>query len=135
MSRSTLRRSLAVTFVAALTWHGSVGAQEPSCPCQNQAAAGQSSGWLQPHLVKPVPKPWQEYHTPPVGCWQHHSCDFSCSTFHSEFTFVFGSCREFFGEPCLKEPPRVGFQYSSCPKPYNVWTPGSKLTPTPVDHP
>jgi hypothetical protein len=132
MSRSTLRRSLAATFVAVLAWHGSLRAQDPSCAsCQNQAS-GQSSwgwGWFKPHLVPQVPPAKQEYHTPPVGCWQHHSCDFNCSTAHSEFVFVFGSCREFFGEPCLKGPPRQGDHFSPCPVPPKVWVPGSKLAP------
>jgi hypothetical protein len=39
-----------------------------------------------------------------VGCWSHHNA-YLCSSWKSEFTFVFGSCRQFFGEPCLAGPP------------------------------
>jgi hypothetical protein len=39
-----------------------------------------------------------------VGCWSHHNM-YTCGSFQSEFTFVFGSCRQFFGEPCLPGPP------------------------------
>jgi hypothetical protein len=39
-----------------------------------------------------------------VGCWSHHNM-YTCGSFHSEFTFVFGSCRQFFGETCLPGPP------------------------------
>jgi hypothetical protein len=40
----------------------------------------------------------------PVGCWAHHNM-FGCGSFHSEMTFIFGSCRAFYGQQCLKEPP------------------------------
>jgi hypothetical protein len=41
-----------------------------------------------------------------LGCWTHHD-QFGCSSFWSEFRFVFGSCRSFFGEPCAQGPPRI----------------------------
>jgi hypothetical protein len=28
----------------------------------------------------------------------------TCGSLHSELTFIFGSCRQFFGEPCLVPP-------------------------------
>jgi hypothetical protein len=31
--------------------------------------------------------------------------DYSCGSLHSELLFLFGSCRQFYGERCLKEPP------------------------------
>lgn len=37
-------------------------------------------------------------------CWTTHN-QFGCSSLHSEGTFIFGSCRAFFGQPCLKGPP------------------------------
>lgn len=40
-------------------------------------------------------------------CNAHHSW-FGCGNFHSEMTFIFGSCRTFFGEPCFPKPPRAG---------------------------
>jgi hypothetical protein len=40
----------------------------------------------------------------PLGCWTHHNM-FGCGSFKSEATFIFGSCRAFFGQECLKEPP------------------------------
>jgi hypothetical protein len=39
-----------------------------------------------------------------VCCWSHHNA-YICGSWKSECTFVFGSCREFFGEPCLQGPP------------------------------
>ncbi len=41
-----------------------------------------------------------------VGCWSHHNLP-TCSSLRSELTFVFGSCRAFFSEPCLHGPPPV----------------------------
>lgn len=40
----------------------------------------------------------------PLGCYGHHN-DYSCSSLHAERTFLFGSCRQFYGERCLKGPP------------------------------
>jgi hypothetical protein len=40
----------------------------------------------------------------PLGCYAHHN-DYSCGSLHSEWTFLFGSCRQFYGERCLKAPP------------------------------
>jgi hypothetical protein len=40
----------------------------------------------------------------PLGCWTHHNM-FGCGSLRSETTFIFGSCRAFFGQQCLKEPP------------------------------
>jgi hypothetical protein len=39
-----------------------------------------------------------------LGCWTHHN-RFGCGSLHSEWTFIFGSCRAFFGDPCRKGPP------------------------------
>lgn len=40
----------------------------------------------------------------PLGCWASHNCP-TCGSLKSECIFLFGSCRQFFGEPCLKGPP------------------------------
>jgi len=39
-----------------------------------------------------------------LGCYGHHN-DYSCGSCQSECVFLFGSCRQFYGERCLKEPP------------------------------
>jgi len=44
-------------------------------------------------------------HKKGVGCWSHHNY-YGCSSWKSEGTFIFGSCRSFFGEPCLAGPPQ-----------------------------
>jgi hypothetical protein len=40
----------------------------------------------------------------PLLCYSHFN-DYSCGGVHSEYLFHFGSCRQFFGERCLKGPP------------------------------
>jgi hypothetical protein len=37
-------------------------------------------------------------------CWAHHNT-LGCSSLASEYMFMFGSCRQFYGEPCFKGPP------------------------------
>jgi len=40
------------------------------------------------------------------GCWSHHN-SLRCGSLRADWNFVFGSCRTFFGERCLKGPPTV----------------------------
>jgi hypothetical protein len=40
----------------------------------------------------------------PICCWAHHNT-LGCGNFASEFHFIFGSCRTFYGEPCFRGPP------------------------------
>lgn len=42
--------------------------------------------------------------TLPVGCWASHN-GYGCGNFRSDATFIFGSCRAFYGQRCLKGPP------------------------------
>ncbi|MCI0379265.1 MAG: hypothetical protein L0215_16775 [Gemmataceae bacterium] len=39
-----------------------------------------------------------------IGCYAHHN-ELGCGSFCSEMTFIFGSCRTFFGEQCIPNPP------------------------------
>jgi hypothetical protein len=55
----------------------------------------------------------------PLGCWASFN-GYSCSSFHSEHAFIFGSCRTFFGEPCLKSAP---------PSPMPPWAGGAAGPP------
>jgi hypothetical protein len=36
-------------------------------------------------------------------CWATINTD-GCGSFHSDATFIFGSCRHFWGDPCLPGP-------------------------------
>jgi hypothetical protein len=50
----------------------------------------------------------------PAVCWAHHN-SVGCGNFCSEFNFIFGSCRTFYGETCFRGPPPqpvpVGYWY------------------------
>jgi hypothetical protein len=41
-----------------------------------------------------------------IGCWATHF-KFGCGSFRSDSVFIFGSCRAFFGEACMKGPPSI----------------------------
>ncbi|HXG08884.1 MAG TPA: hypothetical protein VNK04_03775, partial [Gemmataceae bacterium] len=47
---------------------------------------------------------FHDWHQPPTGCWAHHNLP-RCGNLKAECTFIFGSCRAFYGEPCLKGRP------------------------------
>lgn len=46
---------------------------------------------------------WVRYKRP-LGCWASFN-GYGCSSLRSETAFIFGSCRTFFSEPCLKGAP------------------------------
>jgi hypothetical protein len=52
----------------------------------------------------------------PAFCWAHHN-SVGCGNFCSEFNFIFGSCRTFYGETCFRGPPPqpvpVGYWYGA----------------------
>jgi hypothetical protein len=59
-------------------------------------------------------------------CFAHHN-GYSCGTFHSEATFVFGSCRSFFGEPCMAGPQPILLPPGYVPPPgFLPGSPGAK---------
>lgn len=58
---------------------------------------------LRPMAVKERAKEHWQNRTP-LACYGNFN-DYSCGSIHSELTFLFGSCRQFFGERCLKGPP------------------------------
>jgi hypothetical protein len=38
-------------------------------------------------------------------CWTHPNSDYGCGSLRSDFNFIFGDCRSFWGEPCYKGGP------------------------------
>lgn len=44
------------------------------------------------------------YYGRPLGCWGSFN-NYGCGSLHSHLEFIFGSCRQFYGEPCLKGAP------------------------------
>jgi hypothetical protein len=61
---------------------------------------------LPPVNSAPSNRPLRDHfhHGRPLGCWSSFN-GYGCSSLHSELGFLFGSCRMFFGEPCLKGAP------------------------------
>lgn len=65
-------------------------------------------GWGKIFPNRPRPLQNRIQNSDRCGCWAHHNL-IGCGSFHSECTFIFGSCRTFFGLPCLKgQPPLFG---------------------------
>jgi hypothetical protein len=68
---------------------------------------------------------WARYHRP-LGCWASFN-GYGCSSLHSELAFVFGSCRTFFGEPCLKGAPPSPLPPAGGPPPVGPYAPGAYI--------
>jgi hypothetical protein len=65
-----------------------------------------------------------------LTCWAHHN-QYTCGTFVSEARFIFGSCRNFFGESCPASPPAV---YAPGGYPGGVFGPGYDSGDCPFCH-
>jgi hypothetical protein len=56
----------------------------------------------------PAPRPYQRLlNSHGMSCASNFD-QAGCGNFWSEFRFVFGSCRTFFGQPCIPNPPHFG---------------------------
>jgi hypothetical protein len=93
-------RSLSlVTLTVALgwgVWTGSARAESQDIP---HNAPDAHTGPITGHALHGWPFYRQRY-----GCWAGMN-GYGCSSLKSECRFLFGSCRAFYGEPCLKVPP------------------------------
>jgi hypothetical protein len=77
---------------------------------------------------RPSPTPLKDYHRygRPLGCWASFN-GYNCGSLHSEMAFIFGSCRTFFGQPCLKSappsplPPWAYYGAPGAPPPGSSW--------------
>jgi hypothetical protein len=56
----------------------------------------------------------------PCGCAATLN-SFTCGNLDSELTFIFGSCRQFYGEPCVKQQPIPAYPYA------DLWNQRSNL--------
>jgi hypothetical protein len=121
MTRSLLRRALLAAALGMGVTAGLARADGPSpapktvvegqvatsqdavpqegVPCDEGAPTHHKLAWLRPRNVA------QAVHNHgPIGCYANFN-DYSCSSLHSECLWIFGSCRQFYGERCLKGPP------------------------------
>jgi hypothetical protein len=102
MSRNRFRRAALAAVLGLGVWAGLARAggiisQVPP------ACTEQPPGGLQKVYTGHPVRDWCHNH-PPLGCWSSFNT-YTCSSLHSETAFIFGSCKTFFGEPCLKVPP------------------------------
>ena len=98
---------LGLSFIVGLgCWFGKVQAQEPadSKVVQTRGILSAGRGVLQPS-ANPDGSMRDFFHRHGYGCGQHLDW-YGCGGWHAQNTFVFGSCRTFFGEPCLPQQPR-----------------------------
>ncbi|MBI3407274.1 MAG: hypothetical protein HY040_02820 [Planctomycetes bacterium] len=90
---------LPLTAIAFLIFFGPSSGQEPA-PAQFPPSGA-------PVVPAPPPArgPFQScLNKHGLGCWAHHT-QMGCGSFHSEMRFMFGSCRTFFSERCIPNPP------------------------------
>jgi hypothetical protein len=112
-----MRRSMArcAVWVAALALAARAG-----------AARADDFETVHPYVLfnpaKPHPLLARFHCQAPVLAWADHN-DFGAGSLLSECTFVFGSCRMYYGEPIRKAPP---------PPP---WSPEADQPPAPVQSP
>src|SRR5271166_4324106 len=89
----------------------------------------------EPGNPKPIRNTLQRFG---VGCWAHVS-SVTCGSLRSNLTFVFGSCRAYFGESCAHGPPAVPMPEEPRPPstaPFGVLPPlPVPYAPPPVLHP
>lgn len=94
-------------------WKPAVVAAAVSLALWAGAARAQDFETTHPYAIDPnKPHPiLKALHVPlPLTCWASHN-GVGCGSFRSESVFLFGSCRQFFGQPCLNgPPPAVGAQ-------------------------
>lgn len=119
MIRSLLRRALLAAALGLGVTAGLARADDPPSP---PAPVIEAEGTVPPGAVPsdgvPCAPPKHKFLSclrkrnvgqtvhkhPKVGCYANFN-DFTCTNLHTELLWAFGSCRQFFGERCLKGPP------------------------------
>lgn len=69
----------------------------------NEPAAEQGTTSTEKPRKRPI-RDWCRNH--PCHCWSNIN-HVGCGGIQAECTFIFGSCRKFFGEPCLRQAPEA----------------------------
>ena len=93
MPQSMWKRAILAAAAGLAVWAGLARAQDAET--------------LHPTTLDPArPHPILRFFhlAPGTGCWASHN-GYGCSSAKAECTFIFGSCRAFYGEPCLDGPP------------------------------
>lgn len=93
MPQSMWKRAILAAAAGLAVWAGLARAQDAET--------------VHPYTLDPArPHPiLRLFHLEPgTGCWASHN-GYGCSSAKAECTFIFGSCRAFYGEPCIQGPP------------------------------
>ena len=105
-----LQRLCVTAFLGGCLQGASLHAQAP-VPSQTVPSAPgiiMDAPGLEPLQPPPAPRPYQRLlNSHGLGCASNFN-QVGCGNFWSEFRFVFGSCRTFFGQPCIPNPPHFG---------------------------
>jgi hypothetical protein len=105
MDLSLFRRALlaAALGLGATAGLARAGEPPPHYPAEAGPAPADHGGGHHHHRLFPrlrnLISPQQ-----PLGCYSHFN-DYSCNSLPSTCDFIFGGCRKFFSEACLKGPP------------------------------
>lgn len=102
-------RRFAISALVLCVLVGWTQAQEPCTSCQGE---GRLKRWFNRNSERD--DRITQYNYPPkhkprfrwfgLKCFGNYN-DYSCSNLKTEYHFIFGSCRDFFGERCLAGPP------------------------------
>jgi hypothetical protein len=95
-----------------VAWMGSAPAVQASTP--SPIASGPNYPPTSIMTLMPLPDSLSEGREPEPGvkgwlqrhgfaCWSHHDSP-GCGSLEAECTFIFGSCRKWYGEPCMPRP-------------------------------
>jgi hypothetical protein len=89
---------------------GYVQEAAPCSSCQGQSEAVESTGSGHPfldalmHPCQACKEAWVKcLNNKGLGCCATHN-SFGCTSTYAQYTFIFGSCRQFFNEPCVPPP-------------------------------
>ena len=106
-----MKRYLLAGVALALVCADPANAQSPDAPAtppfpKTPAHATELPPGYPPVDSSKVARPLQAWHREgrPLGCWASFN-GYSCTSLKSTLVFTFGSCRDFYGEPCLKGAP------------------------------
>jgi hypothetical protein len=90
-----------LSFIVGLgCWFGRVEAQAPDETPVIQARGQTLVGRVLPLSIRQDSSKHELLNRHGYACGQHLDW-YGCGGWHAQNTFVFGSCRTFFGEPCL----------------------------------
>jgi hypothetical protein len=106
MFRKKLARAALSVLIGCGVWAGLARANDPGYYPKTPPDAKELPPGYPPVDSSPKKFPITHalFHHRPLGCWASFN-GYSCSSLKSEVSFIFGSCRTFYSEPCLKGAP------------------------------